>query len=133
MSKKQYTTEEVKLLNQNIYVKNCTPKYITFEDKFKIEALRISNNWAIYCKDVYKYFWFPDFIINSNVPKETLKTWRFKLKNKWLQSFINTKKWRKQKDINWLSEFDKDQELEYLRAKVAYLEKIQDLIKSWLP
>jgi chromatin segregation and condensation protein Rec8/ScpA/Scc1 (kleisin family) len=43
MSKKQYTTEQIDILSNNIYIKSITDKYITFTDQMKIEALKLDS------------------------------------------------------------------------------------------
>ena len=43
MSKKEYNKEQIELLKTNKYVNDCTSKYITFTDEFKIEALNLDD------------------------------------------------------------------------------------------
>jgi len=39
MSKREYTKEQIEELLKNPYVKDCSTKYITFTDDFKVKAL----------------------------------------------------------------------------------------------
>ena len=132
MTRIQYTTEQIDILSNNIYIKSITDKYITFTNKMKIESLNLDSKW-MYFKDIFKYLWFPDFIINSNIPKQSLKNWRNKVKTKWFIWLSDTKKWRKEKDKVDFDNLDKDREIEYLKAKVAYLEEIAKLKINWFP
>jgi hypothetical protein len=43
MSKNEYDKEQIGLLKTNKYVKDCSPKYITFTDELKIEALKLDG------------------------------------------------------------------------------------------
>lgn len=45
MSKKEYTKEQVKELLNNPSVKDCSIKYITFTDDFKVKALELDAEW----------------------------------------------------------------------------------------
>ena len=40
MAKIKYTAEQIKELKLNKQVKNCTEKYITFSDEFKMKVLK---------------------------------------------------------------------------------------------
>jgi hypothetical protein len=132
MSKKQYTTEQIDILSNNIYIKSITDKYITFTVQMKIEALKLDSQW-IYFKDIFNYLWFPNFIIDSSIPKQTMGNWKHKVKLKWFVWLVNTKKWRKIKDKIDLDNLTKDEEINYLRAKVAYLEEIAKIKMQWFP
>lgn len=43
MSNKEYSKEQIELLKTNKFVKDCTLKYITFTDEFKIEVMKLDN------------------------------------------------------------------------------------------
>jgi hypothetical protein len=98
----------------------------------KIEALKLDSQW-VYFKDIFNYLWFPNFIIDSSIPKQSLKNWRSKVKSKWFAWLVNTKKWRKDKDKIDFDNLTKDEEISYLRAKVAYLEEIAKIKMQWFP
>ena len=76
MTIKLYTEEQIALLLQNQYVAKCSPKHLTFTDACKQEAVRLHQAGLISSKDIFRTLLFPDFIINSYFPKETLKRWR---------------------------------------------------------
>lgn len=127
MSKQEYSKSQIKELLNNTNVKKCTSKYITFNDNFKLLALDLDKEWIIH-RDIFRKFWFPEYIINSNVPAKSLKNWRYKAKHKWIKSLQNTQKWRKKKEKFDVSKMTKDEELEYLRTKVAVLEELKKLV-----
>jgi hypothetical protein len=45
MDKLKYSKEQIIKLKQNTYVKNCTSKYLSFTDEFKIKALELDKRY----------------------------------------------------------------------------------------
>ena len=80
MSKKEYTEDQIQEVLKNKYVKNCSSKYITFTDEFKIKVLELDKKW-IYHRKIFEDFWFPEYIINSNLIPSIVWSWRYKMKN----------------------------------------------------
>lgn len=123
MSKKDYNKEQIDLLKANKYVKDCTSKYITFIDELKTEALKLDNKW-VYFRDIFRHFWFPDFIVDSDVPKQILKNWRYNMRKKWLLWLVSTKKWRKKwEEIN-ISKMTQEEKIIFLETENAYLKEL---------
>lgn len=123
MSNKEYNKVQIELLKTNKYVKGCTSKYITFTDEIKIEAMKLCNKW-MYFRDIFKHFWFPDFIINSDVPKNAIKGWKRRIKINWLSWLIQTKKWRKKKEKIDISNMTQEEKIKYLETENAYLKEL---------
>lgn len=119
MSKKYYTQKEIKILKENRYIKNISSKYISFTDEFKIKGLELNIKKWKHHKEIFEEFWFPDFIINSDIPKDTFDRLRCKSK-KWL---LIWKKWRP-KNID-ISKMTKDEYITYLEAKLAIFEELK--------
>ncbi len=130
MDKITYNDKQLSILKKNRYIKNCSPKYITFTDEFKIEALWLDSNW-VYFRDIFKHFWFPDFIIDSEVPRHLIKSWRYKMKTLWVDWLISTRKWRKKKELLDIDKMSKDEYIEYLETKLAYMEELKKMIDKW--
>jgi len=127
MSNKEYSKEQIEILKANKYIKSCSSKYITFTDELKIEALKLDNKW-VYFRDIFRHFWFPDFIINSEVPRNVIKEWKKKLKNKWLSWLVDTKKWRKKKEKIDISKMTQEEKIEYLETENAYLKELHKVV-----
>lgn len=123
MSNKEYTKEQIQELVSNIYVKGCTSKYISFTDEFKIKALELDRNW-IYHRKIFKDLWFPEYVYSTKIPKNSLWSWRFKLKNKWLPWLINTRKWRKKWEKLDFELMSLEEKIEYLETENAYLKEL---------
>lgn len=127
MSKQEYTKEQIKELENNLSVKKCSEKYITFTDEFKTKAIELNKKWYV-SKEIFIKFWFPEYIICSQVPWESLKRWRFKAKHEWISSLNNTKKWRKKKEYFDVSKMTKDEYIEYLETENAVLKELKKLV-----
>jgi len=128
MTEVKYTNEQIKELKSNQYVKNCTNRHIVFTKEFKFKAIELSKKY-ISTKEIFKQFWFPEYIINSNIPKNSISRWKRNIKIKWI---IEEDKWRKKKSLD-ISKMSKDEELEYLRHKVVYLEELKKLMDKNYP
>jgi len=127
MSKQEYSKFQIKELLNNPNVKNCSSKYITFNDDFKLLALKLDKQWVIH-RDIFIKFWFPEYIINSKIPEKSLKNWRYNAKHKWIESLQNTQKWRKKKENFDISKMTKDEYIEYLETENAVLKELKKLI-----
>ena len=125
----KYTKDQREELWQNKYVKNCSEKYITFTDECKIEAMTLKESW-IYSRDIFKALGFPDFILHSQVPIQSLKNWSMRLKARGILWFKETKKWRKMKEKQDLSNMSKDDYIAYLETQVASMKEIQNFLRK---
>jgi hypothetical protein len=79
-------------------------------------------------RDIFKKFWFPEYIINSKIPEKSLKNWRYIAKHKWIESLKNTKKWRKKKEIMDFSKMSLKEQNEYLKTENLYLKELHKQI-----
>ncbi len=131
MSKQEYTQEQIQLLLDNPNVKACSSKYITFTDAFKVKALELGKV-GFYPKKIFEETWFPEFVVNSQTPKQSLTNWRSKMKHKGLPWLINTQKWRKKKEVD-KSKMTKDEYIRYLETKTAYLEELNKKVSGYFP
>jgi len=123
----KYTKFQIQELKTNKYVKTVTEKYITYTDEFKVKALELDKKYFL-PREIFKICDFPEYIVNSLIPKETLKRFRRLSKEK---SLIWNKKWRpKVKKIDF-DNMTKDQYIEYLETKLAYYEEMKKYIDSW--
>lgn len=124
MAEIKYNTEQIKELLNNKYVKNCTPKNITFTKECKIEVLKQWKEWIFY-RDIFRNIWFPEYIVNSKIPERSYNRWKRNDK-KWV---IENKKWRKKTEYD-PSKMTKDEYIEYLEMKLAIVEELKK-IDSW--
>lgn len=127
MTKIEYTKEQIEELLSNSNVKACTKKYITFTDEFKLKSVELNKQWLL-SKRIFKDFWFPEYILNSITPSDSIRRWKFKLKNKWLSWLIQTKKWRKKVEKIDISKMTQEEKIKYLETENAYLKELHKQI-----
>lgn len=104
MSKKNYTLEQIQDLKSNRFVKNCTEKSIQFTDECKIIVMQQVGKW-IWSKEIFRDLWFPDYVINSNIPKRFVERQRKKLRKEGNKEWRKDERgkhstWRKRKNTN---------------------------------
>ena len=132
MSNREYTGEQISELLSNKNVKDCSPKYITFTDAFKMKASELDSKW-IYPRKIFEDFGFPEYICRSEVPKISLGNWRYKLKNKWLSWLIQTKKGRKKKEKTDTAKMTLEEQNEHLRTENTYLKELHKTVYGHYP
>ena len=124
MTQIKYTEEQIKELKSNINVKNATSKHIIFNKEFKIKAVKLAKEYVT-AKEIFKQFWFPEYIINSNIPSKSLARWKNNINKKWL---IEEKKWRPKKEINDFDKMTLKEQNEYLKTENIYLKELHKQI-----
>jgi len=123
MTKIKYNEIQIKELKANINVKNCTSKHIVFTKNFKDKAVNLSNN-KVFSKEIFEQYWFPEYIINSVIPSNSIIRWKRNIKIKWT---IEENKWQKKKEYIDVSKMNKDEYITYLEAKLAIVEELKKL------
>lgn len=126
MAEIKYNEAQIEELKNNKYVKSCTNKNINFTLEFKLEVVKLSKKWMFY-KEIFEKLWFPDYVVNSNIPQYCYHRW----KNKIIKWNIEDKKWRPKVNKMDFDNMTKDEELEYLRTKLAFYEEMEKYLKSW--
>jgi len=124
MTKIKYNEEQIKELKSNSNVKNCTSKHIVFTKNFKLEAVKLAKEY-ISAKEIFYKFWFPEYVINSDIPKNSLSRWK-RLSKKWV---VEETKWRPKKEENLdFSKMSLKQQNEYLKTENLYLKELHKQI-----
>lgn len=128
MAQIKYNESQRDELKSNKYVKNCTEKHVVFKKDFKFEAIKLHK--IMIPKEIFKKFWFPEYIINSEIPKNSIARWEKNINEKWV---IEENKWRKIKEYFDISKMNKDEYIEYLEAKLALVEELKKIDKWEYP
>lgn len=123
MTKIIYTESQIKEIELNKYVEKCTTKQIRFTNEFKVELLKLADKWLFY-REIFDILWFPEYVIKSKTPERTYTRYKNIKKSNWLIWLIWTKKWRPLKEKIDINKMNKDEQVEYLKTKVAYLEEL---------
>lgn len=125
---KKYNKVQIEEILNNPYVLKCWETGITFTKECKIESVKLWNNW-LSTKEVFKKFRFPEYIIDSQIPENSISRWNKTVKLKWEEAFwIMSKrgrklgfKWKKKININKLTDKEK---IEYYQTENAYLKEL---------
>ena len=124
MTDNKYNDFQIEELKNNINVKNCTKKHIVFTKEFKYKSLELAKKY-ISAKEIFMKFWFPEYVVNSEIPSNSLARWK-KLSKKWV---VEETKWRPKKEENIdFSKMNLKQQNEYLRTENLYLKELHKQI-----
>ena len=129
MQKIKYNNTQINELKAIKYVKNVTEKHIVFTTECKLKVVELSKKW-VFSREIFEKLWFPTYVINSEIPIESLKRWKRNLTKK---GVIEEKKWKSKKEEIDFENMTKEQYIEYLEAKLALYEEFADYMKKWLP
>lgn len=138
MSKKRYTDEQIKELKANKYVMNCTEKSIQFTDEFRKIAMELDGKE--FPRAIFKKCWFPDYVVNSIIPKESFERRRKSMREKW-EIWLTDNRWcnwwrprkNKIKKKSWeIIEISKE-EREYMQAELAVYKELFWKNIGWYP
>ena len=123
MAEIKYSGTQIEELKQNKYVKDCTQKYITFTDEFKILVLKWVQKWK-YHRQIFYECGFPEYVWNSELVPRIVGNWKYKMKTKWLEWIIGMKKWRKKGEKIDYESMSLEDKNKYLEAKIDYLNEL---------
>lgn len=132
MAKIKYNDLQIAELKQNKYVKDCTEKYITFTDEFKMKVLKWVKIWK-YHRQIFYDCGFPDYVWSTDLVPRIVWNWKYKMKNKGFEGIIWTKKWRKKWEKIDISKMTKDEYIKYLEAKTDYLKELYKQAYGYYP
>jgi len=123
MTKIIYTETQIREIESNKYVDKCTTKQIRFTNEFKVELIKLSDRWLFY-REIFDKLWFPEYITKSKIPERTYTRYKKIKKKNWLIWLIWNTKWRPKKEKIDITKMNLNEQNEYLKTKVAYLEEI---------
>jgi transposase len=127
MSKLRYSEEQVNALQRNPNVKKCSSKSITYSKDFKIRAVKAWLEQGQSPKTIFQSAGLDPKVIGQWKPENCLKLWRkiYKARGEAGLAVENRGKngGRKAKD-------KPSSDVEYLQAKVAYLEAENNFLRN---
>ena len=122
MSKRIFSPEQINELLNNENVLRCSEKSITYQHRFKIDAVTKYQDEGLSAVQIFKQAGFNMDIIGHNTPVDNLKRWRKIFHTKGISGLsIETRgsgKGGGRPKKNWLDDKEK---LKYLEVQVAYL------------
>ncbi len=130
MIKTIYTKKQMNELLRNPCVEKCSDRYITFKDDIKYEAVVLWKSW-LSCREVFEKYKFPDYILNSVIPRKCIARWNKIINEKWEDYFWTKRKWRiKVEDDFNIKNMNKYEVEEYYKIKLKYYKESYDKIKK---
>ena len=69
MRQTNWNEKEQEILLSNIYVQNCSEKYITFTDIFREKVLGLQRD-GIYWKDIGRILGFPEWFLKRDTLRQ---------------------------------------------------------------
>jgi len=125
--KNMFTQKDINKLQGNIYVSKCSSKSITYSKDFKLFAISKYYEDGYSPNMIFKEAGFDLNIIGKDKPKDCLARWRKICKTKGEQELLKEKrgKTKHEKRAKFKS---KDEEIEYLKAKIAYINAENDFL-----
>ena len=127
MSKLTFTTEQIKILKTNPYVKNASEKSITYSDEFKRHFVSESLNSKT-AKQIFIDAGFNPEIIGESRIKAFAKKWRKRYRDNGVLALEDTRKNFSGRPRN--TELTPEQQIEKLQAKISLLEQENELLKK---
>lgn len=133
MSKKMYTDEQVRELKENKYIRNCSNIYLSFTNEAKVKAIALWNS-GLNSNEVFRALELPEYIIKSKIPTKSMVRWRRIVLEKWINVLSLSQKWWKKgaktnKCDTDIKKLTKDQRINYLETKIAYLEQANNVLE----
>jgi len=123
-----FKEEQINELLRNKNVSRCSLKSITYSNDFKVWAVKMYFEEGYSPRDIFKKAGFNINIIGIARAKDALLRWRKKFNNKGEAGLEKEMRGRGGSRKNKLQFKDKDEEIKYLKAKIAYMDAENDFL-----
>ena len=122
-----FTQEQINKLLENENVSKCTSKSITYKNEFKLMAINEYYKNGHSPNMIFKKAGFDLNIIGKHRPKECLQNWRRVHKKNGEKEFKKENRGGsgRRKKLEFKT---KEEEIEYLKTKIAYIEAENDFL-----
>jgi len=132
MSKKIFTQDQIKQLSENNCIFKCSEKSITYDNDFKIEAIKQFEK-GMSSKEIFLEAGLDINIIGKKQPKDCLKRWRKIYKEKGIEGFSTENRGKTKgggrPTTKGLTDKEKIERLEltvaYQKEKIIFLAKLR--------
>lgn len=126
-----FNQKQIKELLKNKNVDKCSAKSITYNGKFKLEAVRQYYHEGYSPSMIFSQAGFNLNIISRTKAKDCLTRWRRIYTNKGAEGLIRENRGGHGKGGRQKIKYDNDHDkIEYLETKLAYLEEENRLLKK---
>ena len=127
MSKKLFTSEEIKILSQNKYVKKVSSKGITYNDEFKRLFIVESKNGKL-PRQIFEENGFDIEILGMHRVHSASKRWRSAFRRNGVSQLQDTRKFNTGRPTE--RDLSIEEKYEKLQAKVKLLQAENELLKK---
>jgi len=122
-----FTQEQIKELLKNNNVNGCSPKSITYKKEFKLKAVKQYQNDGYSSRMIFEEAGFDINVIGRKRAVDSLLRWRNTYNKKGEKELMKARRGRHKKRAKMIFK-DKNKEIEYLEAKVKYLNAENDFL-----
>ena len=122
-----YTKEQIQIIQKNKNVIKCSSTSITYTKEFKLRAVQLYFETGYGPSMIFTEAGFDLDVIGRKKPKACLSRWRKKYKERGEQGLVygdRSNSGRKKK----LKFATKDEEIEYLKTKIEYMDAENDFL-----
>lgn len=125
-----FTQEEINELLKNEYVSKCSSKSITYSKEFKELAVKRYLLEGYSPSEIFREAGFNLNVLGKDRPKNCLRLWRKTYQGKGVDALKEERRGKsknggRKKKMVFKS---KDEEIEYLKAKIAYMDAENDFL-----
>ena len=122
-----FNKKQIKELLNNKNVEKCSSTSITYTKKFKLNAVRQYYDDGYSPCMIFEEAGFNISVINKDRPKNSLQRWKYTYKNKGKECLMKETRGKGggRPKTNFSS---KEEEIEYLKTKIAYIEAENDFL-----
>jgi len=129
MSKRRLSAEQVNKLLKNKNVSRCSERSISYTSTFKIKAVKQYNEEGLVPKQIFEEAGLDLRLIGKNNPKDCLETWRKIYASRGEKGLSAERRGRNKGHNSPKIKYKNDKEkIEYLEAKIAYLDAENDFL-----
>ena len=122
-----YTRKQIQMIQKNKNVIKCSSTSITYTKEFKLLAIELYFEKGYSPNMIFRELGFDLDVIGKTKPKDCLARWRKKYKERGKQGLLHDDRCNSSRK-NKLKFKTKDEEIEYLKAKVEYMDAENDFL-----
>lgn len=122
-----FSPEQVKILQVNSNVVKCSSKAITYNKKFKLQAVKDYYEQGLGPNTIFERAGFDLKLLGKDKPKDCLKRWRKVFKTKGEKALATE---GRGKNGGRKPKSKESADIEYLQTKIAYLEAENDFLRK---
>ena len=129
MSKRLFNQEQINELLRNKNVAKCSERSISYTGAFKIKAVKQYNDEGLVPNQIFKEAGFDLHLIGRHNPKDCLQTWKKIYASKGRDGLSAESRGKSKGGGRPKIRYKNDKEkIEYLEAKIAYLDAENDFL-----